>query len=130
MLASEEESPCATLCQNFDKLRDMVPDFDYLMNRAVFILDVPGQKRYLSPIFKCRSKIGYRLDFHIYRPANTEAETLKTDTLGELDSHFRRHVWGGHGAVIIDNWRMIHAREDANNDKNRVLKRIYINELD
>lgn len=130
LLASEEESPCATLYQGFDALRVMVPDFDYLMSRSVFLLDIPNQKRYVSPIFKCGSKTGYRLDFHIYRPANKEAETLMIDTLRELSSHYHRHVWTGQNAVIIDNWRMIHTREDANNDKNRVLKRIYINELD
>lgn len=130
LLASEEESPCATQYQDFGKLRDLVPDFDYLMSRAVFLLDVPGQKRYLSPIFKCGNKTGYRLDFHVYRPANREAETLMVTSFRELESSFHRHVWTGHSAVIIDNWRMIHAREDANNDKNRVLKRIYINELD
>lgn len=130
LLASETDSPCATLYQSFEALRDKIPDFDYLLNRAVFLLDVPGQKRYLSPIFKCGSETGYRLDFHIYRPANSEAENLMKDTIRELDSHFHRHIWTGHSAVIIDNWRMIHAREEASNDKNRVLKRIYINELD
>ena len=44
--------------------------------------------------------------------------------------NYNRFLWTGHNAVIIDNWRFIHAREAAHEDKTRVLKRIYINELD
>ena len=130
LLTSAEKSPCATLFQDFEVIRQCIADFDYLMSRAVFLLDIRGSKRYLSPIFEVGNKNGYRLDFHIYRPVNKEAEILMCLIEDELEKDYNRFLWTGHNAVILDNWRMIHAREDAHRDMTRVLKRIYINELD
>jgi len=130
-LTSSDASPCATLYQSFDVIRETIPDFDYLMSRAVFLLDVPGQKRYLSPCFISDTGVhGLRLDFHIYRPVNEEAIRVLEMVSPFLLHNYNRYLWTGHDAVIIDNWRFIHAREDAHEDKTRVLKRIYINELD
>lgn len=129
LLASEEASPCATTYQSFEEIKKHVRDFEYLKSRAVFLLDLPGRKRYLSPVFKVAGRDGQRLDFHIYRPVNEEAEALK-DRVGEMLKYkFLRHVWTGHNVVVLDNWKMIHAREDSSCDKKRSLKRIYINEL-
>lgn len=131
LLTSSEESPCATLYQSFATLRRLIPDFDYLMSRAVFLLDVPGMKHYISPCIKRGNDVvGYRLDFHIYKPANEEARRLTEYVANELSAYYERQQWTGKNAVIIDNWRFIHSRENAECDKNRVLKRIYINELD
>lgn len=130
-LTSPVASSCATLYQSFDVVKAAVPGFDYLMSRAVFLLDVPGQKRYLSPRFEGGGGVtGFRLDFHIYRPMNDEAERVLNQVGAFLSDNFNRFLWTGNNAVIIDNWRFIHAREAAYEDKTRVLKRIYINELD
>lgn len=130
-LTSPAASSCATLYQGFDVVKTAVPGFDYLMSRAVFLLDVPGQKRYLSPRFEGGGGVtGFRLDFHIYRPMNEEAERVLNQVGAFLSDNFNRFLWTGNNAVIIDNWRFIHAREAAYEDKTRVLKRIYINELD
>lgn len=129
LLASELSSPCATVYQDFEYIKSMIDDFDYLMSRAVFLLDIPGRKRYISPCFEVGGVKGYRLDFHIFRAVNEDAKILQ-DKVGKLlDHNYNRHVWSGKELVIIDNWRMIHAREDAHNDTKRLLKRIYINEL-
>ncbi len=129
LLYSVEKSSCATIYQDFFVLRQVIPDFDYLMKRAVYLLDIPGRKKYLSPFFDFRGKQGFRLDYHIYRPINNEAVTLNELVAKELKNNYHRQVWTGKNIVVIDNWRMIHAREDANEDRNRLLKRIYINEL-
>lgn len=130
-LTSSDASPCATLYQSFDVVRGAIPNFDYLMSRAVFLLDVPGQKRYLSPRLEGDGRIsGFRLDFHIYRPMNEEASRVLDEVGAFLSVNYYRLLWTGHNAVVIDNWRFIHAREAAYEDKTRILKRIYINELD
>lgn len=129
LLASDTPSLCATTYHSFDIIQTCVEDFDYLMKRAVYLLNVPGMKRYLSPLFEIEGKKGYRMDFHIYRPANDEAAILMERIGGVLEKNYLRHIWNGHNVVLIDNWRMIHARENAQEDKNRLLKRIYINEL-
>lgn len=126
LLYSPVASPCATTYQSFEAIRMAIPDFDYLMERAVFLLDVPGKRRYLSPSIDGK---GYQLDFHIYRPVNVEAFHLREYVSEYLIKNHLRHVWSGKEVVIMDNWRFIHAREDAQNDKSRLLKRIYINEL-
>lgn len=131
LLTSEHPSPCSTLYQSFDELSSSIIDFDNLMSRSIFLLNVAGKKRYLSPSFRDKNgKSGYRLDFHIYRPMNTEAHLLMEKVEDYLSSHCQRVNWTGTKVAIIDNWRIIHSREKAHNDKNRLLKRIYINELD
>ena len=130
LLASDKESACATLYQDLNVIRQSIPDYDYLMSRAVYLLDVKGKKRYLSPVFEDGEKRGVRLDFHIYQTANKEALLLNEMIEKELKNNYHRFEWTGFNAVILDNWRMIHAREDARDDKKRFLKRIYINELD
>lgn len=130
-LTSSDASPCATLYQSFDVVGEAIPNFDYLMSRAVFLLDIPGQKRYLSPRFEgigCTH--GFRLDFHIYRPMNEEAGRVLDEVGAFLSVNYQRFLWTGSNAVVIDNWRFIHAREAAYEDRTRLLKRIYINELD
>lgn len=129
MLYSPAASPCATTFQSFELIKAHVPDFDYLMDRAVFLLDVPGRKRYLSPRIDGNDTEGYKLDFHIYRPVNNEAALLRKLVLEFLSKNYMRHVWTGKDVVVLDNWKYIHAREDAHNDQLRILKRIYINEL-
>ena len=129
LLASDTKSPCATTYQSFDVLQAQVEDFDYLMKRAVYLLNVPGTRRYLSPLFEIGGERGYRLDFHIYRPINEEASLLKERISEVLEQNHLRHLWTGCNVIVLDNWRIIHARERAIEDKNRLLKRIYINEL-
>lgn len=129
LLYSQYASPCATLYQDFRLIREAIPDFDYLMDRSVFLLNVPGKKRYLSPCFGNSNEKGYRLDFHIYRPVNDEARQLQFFVKGFLATNYCRQIWTGENIAIMDNWMFIHAREDAHSDQTRMLKRIYINEL-
>lgn len=129
LLYSPVASPCATTYQSFEVIKAHIPDFDYLMDRAVFLLDVPGRKRYLSPRINGNDTKGYKLDFHIYRPVNDEASFLRALISEFLSKNYMRHVWTGKEVVILDNWKYIHAREDAHIDQSRILKRIYINEL-
>lgn len=129
LLASEKASSCATTYQSFDDIKNGIADFDYLMARAVYLMDVPGERRYVSPCFDFLGRSGYRLDFHIYKPMNMEAENLMRLVGMMLEKSYHRHLWTGKNVVVMDNWRMIHGREAAIEDKNRILKRIYINEL-
>ncbi|MGN1220224.1 MAG: hypothetical protein ACI4TU_04720 [Candidatus Cryptobacteroides sp.] len=131
LLTSQAASSCATLVQSFASIRDGVCDFDYLISRSVFFLDVPGRKRYISPVVVGdNGEKGLRLDFHIYRPVNKESYILQERVGVFLKENFERKIWTGENVIIFDNWKYIHSRENAYNDKTRVLKRIYINELD
>ncbi len=129
LLTSDMPSPCATTVRSFASIATSIEEFDYLVRRAVYLLDIPGKRRYLSPIIQEGGKIGYRLDLHIYRPMNHEAKQLSYLVQEQLLKEYYRVVWTGSNVAVIDNWQMIHSREAAYNDKNRVLKRIYINEL-
>lgn len=128
-LTSDRPSKCATIAKSFDSLKKDIKDFDYLAERAVFLLDVPGRKRLISPVIKSYFPVGYRFDYHIYKPMNKEATTLFEQMKPLLEQGYGRIEWSGSNVAIIDNWKYIHAREDAHADKNRSLKRIYINEL-
>ena len=129
MLTSEKPSPCATLARSFESLATNIDDFIYLAERSVYLLNIPGRKRMLSPVIKKHEEMGFRFDFHIYKPMNEEAKTLSGLIQEQLNKEFQRIVWTGNNVLVLDNWRLIHAREDASQDKNRSLKRVYINEL-
>ena len=72
---------------------------------------------------------GYRFDYNIYKPMNREANVLFDVMKKELKKEHDRVIWTGNNVLIIDNWKFIHSREDASQDKGRSLKRIYIDEL-
>lgn len=129
MLTSDKPSPCATTIRTFASIESVIDDFAYLVDRAVFMLDIPGKRRFLSPVLRKGAVKGYRLDFHIYRPINEEAKLLSTAVKDELSKEYEKVVWTGNNVAVIDNWSVIHSRENAYNDKNRVLNRLYINEL-
>lgn len=129
MLTSDKPSPCATIARSFESLIECIADFDYLAERAVYMLNIPGRRKLLSPVIRRRELTGYRFDFNIYKPMNKEAVILSDMILMELSKKHERVVWNGNNVAIIDNWRFIHAREDAHQDKNRILKRLYIDEL-
>lgn len=129
MLTSEKSSPCATLARSFESLAKYIDDFNYLAERSVYLLNIPGKRRLLTPVIKKHGEMGFRFDFHIYKPMNEEAKILSSLMLDQLSKESQRIVWTGNNVLVLDNWRLIHAREDASQDKNRSLKRIYINEL-
>lgn len=129
MLTSEKPSPCATLARSFESLAKNIDDFYYLAERSVYMLNIPGKRKLLSPVMKKHGEMGFRFDFHIYKPMNEEAKVLSSLMLEQLNNESQRVVWSGNNVLVLDNWRLIHAREDASQDKNRSLKRIYINEL-
>lgn len=129
MLTSEKPSPCATLARSFESLAKNIDDFYYLAERSVYMLNIPGKRKLLSPVMKKHGEMGFRFDFHIYKPMNEEAKILSSLMLEQLNNESQRVVWSGNNVLVLDNWRLIHAREDASQDKNRSLKRIYINEL-
>ena len=129
MLTSDKSSPCATTIRTFDSLEKHIPDFTYLMERAVYLLDIAGKRKYLSPLMNKGANIGYRLDLHIYKPMNEEAQLLSSLVQDELNKKCDRVLWTGENVAVIDNWHVIHSRESAHQDKSRILKRLYINEL-
>lgn len=129
MLTSEKPSTCATLARTFDSLAANIEDFMYLAERSVFMLDIPGKRRMLTPVVKKTGLIGYRFDFHIYKPMNKEAIRLSDLMLEQLHNDSQRVIWTGHNVLLLDNWLVVHSRECAINDRSRSLKRIYINEL-
>ena len=129
MLTSKKSSPCATLARTFESLASNIDDFNYLAERSVYLLNIPGKRRMLTPVIKEHGEIGFRFDFHIYKPMNEEAKILSDLMQEQLSKESQRIVWTGNNVLVLDNWRLIHAREDASQDKNRFLKRVYINEL-
>lgn len=129
LLTSDKTSPCATLFRSFDSLISEIEDFKYLASRAVFMLNIPGRRRLLSPIIRENGVEGYRMDYHIYKPMNEEAKALSELMQEHLENEHNRVIWTGNNVVILDNWRFIHSREEAIIDKDRSLKRVYINEL-
>lgn len=57
------------------------------------------------------------------RPANHAAKEFAARTL-ESATYTERIAWTGAQALIIDNWRLLHGRDDCGDD-NRVLYRFY-----
>ena len=60
---------------------------------------------------------------------NEEAQLLSSLVQDELNKKCDRVLWTGENVAVIDNWHVIHSRESAHQDKSRILKRLYINEL-
>jgi hypothetical protein len=84
---------------------------------------------YCSLRFKIRGCEGWRFDPALMEPANDAAVRTKK-TLNErlLDmAHAECLSWEGTDAVVIDNWRCLHARGPAPKaEGDRWLSRIYV----
>ena len=45
LLSSDKSSPCATITRSFESLKSVIEDFDYLAERAIFMLNIPGRRK-------------------------------------------------------------------------------------
>jgi alpha-ketoglutarate-dependent taurine dioxygenase len=57
------------------------------------------------------------------QPVNRAAEEFKAASL-EIATDIQRIVWTGTNALVIDNWRVLHGRDDCS-DNDRVLYKFY-----
>ena len=128
ILRVEEESDCQThyaLYHDIFSLSDI--DLDEYIKRACFILKTFNGQRFVPFMFSSGSEFGYRYDPNTLIPYNDEAKLLvaKFNELLELQKP-KSISWSGDNFAIIDNWKGVHSRGTAINDRNRVLNRIYV----
>lgn len=126
-LYSKCASPCATLYVPFDRIFTYNPMLLDYADAAVFLLWQPNGIRCVSFKQRINNETLYRYDAHIMRPYNEAAKIIDKGIKESLSKiQIDRIEWNGSNMAIIDNWKGIHSREDAKNDKNRELYRIYI----
>lgn len=123
-----KESDCQTyyaLYRDILTLSDI--DLTEYIKRACFILKTFNGQRFVPFRFTDGREFGYRYDPNILIPYNEEARFLvsKIDELLKVNTPMGIK-WTGENIAIIDNWKGVHSRGTAINDKNRVLNRIYI----
>lgn len=128
VLRVTRESDCQThytLYRDILNLSDI--DLTEYIKRACFILKTFNGQRFVPFVFSDGKGFGYRYDPNILIPYNKEAKLL----VSKFDELLKKSTpssikWSGDNFAIIDNWKGVHSRGTAFNDKNRVLNRIYV----
>lgn len=129
ILASERESKCSTYLIDFSQLIGSVSQSELkIFQKSVFILKTPSQTKFVSLLSNNDSKLNLRYDPNIMSAFNKYAK----DAVGILDDFLNKSKpieveWTGSNVLVVDNWRMLHSRGECIDEKERTLKRIYVN---
>ena len=121
-------SSCATTYIHFDEICKASKNLMSVAKQAVYLSDTFEERKYIGAAFTHNGRNGIRFDANVMRPMNAHARKFH-----ECISHalsllpVNRIVWPGNRAVIIDNWKILHGREEAINEDRQIL-RIYVEE--
>jgi hypothetical protein len=120
-------SPCATTYVHFNEIcRASRIDLMGVAKRAVYLSDTFEERKYIGVAFTHGKKNGIRFDSNVMRPMNADAKKFHECVSHILDSISVHQVdWTGNRAVIIDNWKVLHGRDETA-DEDREILRIYV----
>jgi alpha-ketoglutarate-dependent taurine dioxygenase len=127
LLSSIQKSICPTYFVSKTSLFSQL-DFERIneVEGAIFKIKIPNKQFYSSLLFREKDVEGLKYDPACMIAANKKAKHF-VDKLENTKIEMEKINWTGNKAVIMDNWRVLHARGIAISDEERELSRIYIN---
>jgi len=128
LLNSVNETNCPTLLLKFEEVWSKLNSSQRkVANSAIYLVKTNNLQYYTSLIFNQRQR-NIKYDPSCMIPVNNEAKEFKkilTEILN--DSQIIEVNWTKGKTIVIDNWKMLHARAKiSKNNSNRILKRVYI----
>jgi len=131
LLSSKEISNCSTLIVSSSDIWENISDDDMkFAKQAIYLIKTIHGQFYSSLIFRENNIEGLRYDSTCMRPFNQSGKKIQ-ESLELILSNIqpKKIDWTGNKTIIIDNWKILHGRTPIINNKNRELKRIYIQSL-
>lgn len=130
LIASENFSYCNTLLIDTKGLFDGLSANQLIIfYNSVFSMKTPQGINFISVLHQDNSKIIFRYDPNIMKPFNSSAKIASEIIFDFISNSTPITIkWTGNNVLILNNWRFFHKRSVCNNEPNRVLKRIYINQ--
>jgi alpha-ketoglutarate-dependent taurine dioxygenase len=124
VLRSAEPCNTSTLLMQSPELRRIL--HGHRVDTAIFSIRTTAGNSYGKAIFS-REPFGIRFDPCYMKATNSDARKL-IESLSFPDSNsILKFTWTGSNALIIDNWKCLHARAPIDNgDTERRLSRIYV----
>jgi hypothetical protein len=125
--------PRYTILRSEDKFEDcptLICQLNYndeeisTLQRDVWLVN-GGRGKFFASILDDKKKL--RFDKDCMRPANVTNKSNEVIQNLINQKEFIKIYWESNLTLIIDNWRVLHSRGDATNNKNRMLQRIWIN---
>lgn len=96
--------------------------------KSIFLVKTINSQHYSSAIFNKNMIEGLRYDTNCMSPKNTSARLFQEKFNKILAGIQPIEIeWTGTNAIIFDNWKTLHGRASAIDEKDRILNRIYIN---
>lgn len=128
VLTSEKVSNCSTYLFDLNLIFNECNAKDLLdLKKSVFLLKTFAFQKFTTLVIQEKETIGIRYDPNIMFPINNSSKRaikLINCSLEKLRSI--EIEWTGENIIVLDNWRIMHSRGDTSNDKERLLKRIYL----
>ncbi|KAF6661474.1 hypothetical protein HFD91_08865 [Enterobacteriaceae bacterium EKM102V] len=112
--------------------RDILDSFSKsdkkIINEAIFLVRTFESTSYRSVKFTSYGETGYRYDPNIMIPANEQGKKfaeLFNKAIQKIS--LNNFNWSGSNALIINNWKMLHGRNQVNNEQeSRTIFRAYV----
>lgn len=129
LMTSENESICHTYLFDMNQIFNNLSNQDLLiLKKSVFILNINSIQKFSNLIIQENGFTGIRFDPNIMFPFNSYAKKSVEIIERSLKNYKSIEIkWNGKNILILDNWRLLHSRGNSSKDRERILKRIYIN---
>lgn len=130
VLMIEGDSRRRTHLLHFQELRDRLPPKARNgMDHAIWRIRASAGPKYLRSFFRCGPQTGWRQDLTTMIPVNDHAACL-ADALSHECRNLDNSIafsWETGGALVIDNWAMLHARgHPPQGEEARTVIRAYV----
>lgn len=128
VLASVKESKCITFLIDFTDLINSASQTEVnILYKSIFVIKTPFEVRFTSLLSKINNNFILKYDPNIMFPYNNYSKKAIIILNDFVDNYNPTEIqWTGNNVAVIDNWRMLHARGQCNDEQERILKRIYI----
>lgn len=100
-----------------------------ILEKAIFLIKTPRYSFYTQLFNRYSSETFFRFDPNCMFPKNNSAKVAEEILKDKIkETHVTKISWDRPKVLIIDNWKALHGR-DAIYNKDRILRRIYINKI-
>lgn len=129
ILSSKQLSTCSTVIIHQDDIwKRLNSEERKNAEKAIYVIKTPQGQHYCSLLFQEDGVKGFRYDPTTMIPVNKSAKLFQKMLDSIIPSIEPTQInWTGNKAVVFDNWRTLHGRNNADKTELRTIKRIYLN---
>lgn len=129
LLSNDKSSNTATTIVHTNEFIKLLSDKELQeIKKSIFVVKTQNANFYTKIINRNAQDFFFRFDLNCMKPVNSSAENIKEIFESKVSLFSMKKIcWDDPKILVFDNWKTLHGRDAIGEDKNRKLKRIYIN---